>query len=75
MKQVLLGLLFMGMGGALMYWSYPITEMFGKNAWAEKNVGGTRNLVMLVGFVFIIVGGLMMFGIVKSTNPADDIPG
>jgi hypothetical protein len=38
MKQILLGLLFMGIGGALMYRSYPIMEMFGRSAWAEKNL-------------------------------------
>jgi hypothetical protein len=74
MKQFLLGLLFVGVGGALMYWSYPIMEMFGKNAWAERNVGGTRNLIFLIGCFFVIVGGLVMFGVVRVTNPANEIP-
>jgi hypothetical protein len=74
MKQILLGLLFMGIGGALMYRSYPITEMFGRNAWAERNVGGTRNLIFLIGSIFIIIGGLVLFGIVRVTNPTNELP-
>ena len=64
----------MAVGGALMYWSYPIMEMFGRNAWAERNVGGTRNLIFLIGFAFIIVGGLVIFGITRVANPANDLP-
>ncbi|MDR2189726.1 MAG: hypothetical protein LBP53_00570 [Candidatus Peribacteria bacterium] len=71
MKQLLLGLLFMGIGGALMYYSYPLMEMFGRNAWAERNLGGTRNLILLVGFLLMLVGGLVMFGIVSLTSTGD----
>jgi hypothetical protein len=74
MKQILLGLLFMGIGGALMYYSYPLMEMFGRSVWAERNVGGTRNLILLIGFLLMLVGGLIMFGIVPMGAPADEIP-
>ena len=74
MKQFFLGLLFIGIGGALMYWSYPIMEMFGKNEWAEKHLGGTRNLIYLVGFLFIIIGGLTIFGVVRVSSPTDGLP-
>jgi hypothetical protein len=74
MKQILLGLLFMGIGGALMYWSYPIKEMFGESAWAERHIGGTRNMILLMGFGFVIVGGLVMFGVVHVANPAEELP-
>jgi hypothetical protein len=74
MKAFLLGLVFMGVGGAMMYYSYPLKEMFGQNAWAERNLGGTRNLFLMIGFVLIIVGGLMMFGIVQVANPTESLP-
>jgi hypothetical protein len=74
MKQLFLGLLFIGIGGALMYRSYPIMEMFGKNDRAERNLGGTRNLIYLIGFGFMIVGGLVMFGIVRVSNPTAELP-
>ena len=74
MKQILLGLLFMVMGGAVMYYSYSIMEMFGRNAWAERNLGWTRNAIVFLWFLFVLVGGLILFGVVGVGNPTETIP-
>ena len=65
MKNFLVGLLIMWAGAALMIWAYPLVEFFGRSDWAEKNLWGTRNMFVLIGFVLIIVGGLVAFGVVQ----------
>ncbi len=63
--RILLGLVFMAIGIALMYFSYPIVEHLGRNTRAEEHLGGTRNLILFIGFGLIIVGGLFMFGMIQ----------
>ncbi|MDD2536966.1 MAG: hypothetical protein PHU61_00515 [Candidatus Absconditabacteria bacterium] len=74
MKQVVLGLLIMALGSALMYFSYPLMEMFGRIPWAEKNLGGTRNAFLFGGFLFVVIGGLILFGVIPTTSPMDTVP-
>jgi hypothetical protein len=74
MKQIFLGLLVMGMWGALMYFSYQLVEMFGRNARAERNLGGTRNGIVILGFVIMLVGWLILFGIIPAWSPMDSTP-
>jgi uncharacterized membrane protein len=35
---------------------------------AENNLGGTRAFYVLLGFIIVIVGLLIMFGVVDLTN-------
>ena len=40
---------------------------------AERNLGGTRIMIILIGFLIVIVGVIMMFGMFKTLNPIDNI--
>ena len=40
---------------------------------AERNLGGTRIVIILIGFLVVIVGVTMMFGMFKTSNPIDNI--
>ncbi|MBF0931917.1 MAG: hypothetical protein HXJ92_00720 [candidate division SR1 bacterium] len=75
--RILLGILLCGVGGLFCYYSYDIVKFFGRNAWAEIHLGGTRNLVLLLGFVIMILGVLTMFGVFvgSPTEQIDQIQG
>jgi len=38
-----------GAGAVMCYYSYQLVAVFGRNARAERNLGGTRNAVVLAG--------------------------
>lgn len=56
------------------YYSYWLVEQFGRNARAERNFGSTRNLILLLGFVVMVIGVMTMFGVISFSNPADQVP-
>ncbi|HKL44127.1 MAG TPA: hypothetical protein VJ892_02525 [Candidatus Absconditabacterales bacterium] len=70
-KQIVLGLLFIGAGVAMTYYSAQIVEMMGRNDRAEKNLGGTRNAIVLFGFGLIVLGTLFMFGVLEMSSPTE----
>ena len=71
--NIVLGLLLSGLGLALCYYATQLVGIFGRNARAERNLGGTRIMIILIGFLVVIVGVTMMFGIFKTSNPIDNI--
>lgn len=70
---IVFGLLLMVWGGVLMYFSYPIVENIWRNARAEEHLWGTRNMILLIGFWLVVVGGLFMFGVVETSAPKEEI--
>lgn len=50
-----------------MYFS-DILVKFWRIQWAENNMGGTRAFYVLLGFIVVIVGLLIMFGVVELTG-------
>ena len=40
---------------------------------AERNLGGTRIMIILIGFLVVVVGVTMMFGMFKASNPIDNV--
>lgn len=63
-----------GAGAAMCYYSYQLVATFGRNARAERNLGGTRNAVVLAGVWLVILGMLIIFGVFSLSHPADQIP-
>lgn len=73
LANILWGVLMCWVGFLLCYYSAWIVREFGRIAWAELHLGGTRNLILVVGFVFLVLGVSMMFGMFAVTNPVDQI--
>ncbi|HPC34066.1 MAG TPA: hypothetical protein PLP73_00235 [Candidatus Absconditabacterales bacterium] len=68
-KQIVLGLLFMAIGALLIYYSAQLVDLLGRIPRAEKNLGGTRNAIILFGFAIIVLGVLYMFGVLNMGSP------
>ena len=47
--------------------------IFGRNARAERNLGGTRIMIILIGFFVVVFGVFVMFGMYKASNPVDSV--
>jgi uncharacterized membrane protein len=60
-------LLVLGVGFSSMYFS-DVMVKFWRMQRAENNLGGTRAFYVLLGFIIVIVGLLIMFGVVDLTN-------
>ncbi len=62
------GLIGVAVGFVLIKYSVPLTDMFGKVEWAERNLrgglAGTYSLYKIVGVIFIILSLLYMFGLI-----------
>ena len=71
--NIILGLLLCGVGLSLCYYATQLVGVFGRNARAERNLGGTRNAVVLAGVWLVILGILMVFGVFSLSNPADQV--
>ncbi|MFZ2151019.1 MAG: hypothetical protein WAZ12_02980 [Candidatus Absconditicoccaceae bacterium] len=75
LKQIILGLLVAFGGACLIYYSAQLVDMIGRNAWAEKNLGGTRNALILSGFAIMVIGFSILFGMISLSGSATDIKG
>lgn len=61
--QILWWLVVIGCGACLMYFANSIADIFGQSARAQKYFWGTRNATLSIGFVVMIIGFLVLFGI------------
>lgn len=68
-QQIVLGWLFMLIGAVLIYYSAQLVNILGRIARAEKNLGWTRNAIVLFGFAIIVLGVLYMFGVLNMWSP------
>ena len=71
--NIFLGLLLCGVGLALCYYATQLVGIFGRNARAERNLGGTRIMIVLIGFFVIVFGVFVMFGMYNASNPVDSV--
>ena len=71
--NILLGLLLCGVGLSLCYYATQLVGIFGRNARAERNLGGTRIMIILIGFFVVVFGVFVMFGMYKASNPVDSV--
>ena len=62
-----------GAGAVMCCYSYQLVATFGRNTRAERNLGGTRILIILIGFFVVVFGVFVMFGMYKASNPVDSI--
>ncbi|MFA6256467.1 MAG: hypothetical protein WC606_04760 [Candidatus Absconditabacterales bacterium] len=74
-RQIIIGLAIAGLGGSIVYFSSYLAEMFGTIAWFEKNLGGTRNGLVIFGFGIMIIGFLILFGVIPTNSPAQNLGG
>lgn len=70
MWNIILWLFVVGLWWVGIYFSPNLTSVFGRNAWAERNLWWTRNAVILFGFVVIILWIMMMFGMLDGMQDA-----
>lgn len=64
-QQIIVGLMVSGIGFALIFYAGTLIEMFGRIPWAESNLGGTRQAYILSGFLVMVFGFLILFGVVN----------
>ncbi|MEI6426333.1 MAG: hypothetical protein WCO66_03195 [Candidatus Absconditabacteria bacterium] len=68
-KQIVVGLITAGIGGAISYFSQSIAEAFGRVDRFERTFSSTRSGYAIVGFVAIIIGFLILFGVFPLGTP------
>ncbi len=68
MGNVLFWLLIVIVSGWLVYWSANLVEMFGRNERADRTLWWTRQAYILGGFIAMVIGCLVMFGVVDTTS-------
>lgn len=66
--SIVMGIVVALIGAVVIYFSAQIVEMFGRNEWAERNMGGTRQAYVLTGFAVVIIGALMVFGVFDPSS-------
>ena len=72
--RILWGLAVCAIGAACCYYSYGLVEAFWRNDWMERNLGWTRNGVVIFWFCMVVIWILMMFGVFSVTDPASQLP-
>lgn len=72
-KQILIWLVFAALGAALIMYSTAIAELFGRSAWFEKNLWGTRNGYVLIWFGVVIIWFLILFGVIPTSSSVDSV--
>ncbi|MCX6824371.1 MAG: hypothetical protein NT085_04570 [candidate division SR1 bacterium] len=74
-RQIIIGLVIAGLGGSIVYFSGYLADIFGNIAWFDKNLGGTRNGFIISGFAIMIIGFLILFGVIPTSSPTENIGG
>jgi hypothetical protein len=69
--QIVIWIIFIGLGLAAVYYSGPISQVIGRSARADAHLWGTRNAVILFGFIVMIIWVLFACGVFKSASPMD----
>jgi hypothetical protein len=59
---ILLGIIFMLAGIWIVLSSGNLTDAFGRRSRADRNLWGTTQAFVLMGFIIILFGALTMFG-------------
>jgi len=65
-------LLIIWAGLVSMYYSDALTQ-FGRIQRAENNLWGTRAMYVLIGFVIVVVGLMVMFGLVDVSGDPNQL--
>ena len=72
-KQILIWLVFAALGGAMIMYSVPLSELFGRVAWFERNLWSTKNGYVLIWFGVIIIWFLILFGVIPTTSSTETL--
>ncbi len=64
LKQIFAGLFISALWATLTYFSQGVTDMFWRIDWFERNLWSTRNGFVLFGFLIIVIGFLILFGVI-----------
>lgn len=67
--RIMFWLLIMVLGGAMVYFSANLVEIFWRSGRAESKMWWTRQLWMLIWFVGMVVWWLVMFWIIGFSDP------
>jgi len=73
LKQILVWLVVALIWAAIIYYAQPITETFGTVSWFEKNLWSTRSGYVIVWFGIIVIGFLILFGVIPTTSPTENL--
>jgi len=74
-KQIIIGLVVAWIGWSIIYFSWFLAEMFWNIAWLEKNLWWTRNGLVIAGFTIMVIWFLVLFGMIPTSAPMDDLGG
>ena len=69
--QIVIWIIFIGLGMVCVYYSGPISQAIGRSAWADAHLWGTRNWVIMFGFLVMVIWVLFACGVFKSASPMD----
>lgn len=72
LKQIFVGLFVALLGGWLVFFSQGVTDLLWRIDWFERNIGSTRNWYVLFGFLIIVIGFLILFGVFPLGQSALD---
>lgn len=73
LKQILLWLVVAGIGGIITYYSASLSDNFWRVAWFEKHLWSTRNWYVIIWFLIMIIGMLVLFWVISTTSPVNNI--
>ncbi|HMY80578.1 MAG TPA: hypothetical protein PK048_01915 [Candidatus Absconditabacterales bacterium] len=72
LANIFFGLLIGTIGVGVIYYSDSLTS-FGRVMRAENNLGGTRQLYVLVGFIIVVIGLMALFGLINLSGDPQQI--
>ena len=67
--RIVLWLVIMVLGGAMIYFSANLVEMFWRSSWAEDKFWWTRQMWVVFWIGIFIIGGLVMMWVVNFSDP------
>jgi len=73
LKQILIWLVIAWIGGCIVYFSQYLSDAFGRIAWFENNLWSTKSGYVVCGFGVMIIGFLILFGIIPTSSPTENL--
>ncbi len=71
LANIIVWLMIVWIGVWIMYYSQTLTQLFGRVAWADKNVWWTRQFFVLMGFVVCILWMFFVFWLMNVSQVQD----
>ena len=72
-SNIIFGIIFLAVGFVFIWKQKKIVDIVGRIDFAERKLGGTYNMMVLIGVLCIVMGFVFLAGCIEPQAPGSDL--